>query len=95
MLAVPSVPAQNQLVPLPWLRNTLSHTPLHTVPVFRKHAVDTALAAELTPQELTEVCLPVQQVIADMQATQLLLLCWCILASQLIVYALDRYEEEP
>jgi hypothetical protein len=95
MLALPPAPAQNLLVPLPWLRNTLSATPLHTVPVFRKHAAGTALAAELTPQELTEVCLPVQQVIADMQATQLLLLCWCILASQLIVYALDRYKEEP
>jgi hypothetical protein len=48
----------------------------------------------MTPEALAELCIPVQQAIAEMQATQLLVLCWCILASQLIVYALEKRDED-
>ena len=95
MLALPQMPAQSLLVPLPCLRNKLCHESLPAVPLSRKHACVTALAADLTPEALAEVCVPVQQAIADMQAAQLLVLCWCMLASQLIVYAFDKRDEEP
>ena len=65
------------------------------VPVLRTRLPITALAADATPDSLVQLCAPVQQAIADLQAAQLLVLCWCILASQLIVYAFDKRDGKP
>ena len=95
MLALPQLPVQSLLARPPCQREMPCRSSAFAVQVSPKRASVTAIALDSTPEALAELCVPVQQAIADMQATQLLVLCWCILASQLIVYAFDKRDEDP
>lgn len=94
MLALPQLRMPCTLLSPPVARGVCWRGRTPALPVSRKHVCVTALAAGMTPEALAELCIPVQQAIAEMQATQLLVLCWCILASQLIVYALEKRDED-
>jgi len=95
MLASPQLLILGSLVPPPGARPEPHDARRFVVPALRKHVHLRALAADQTPEALAELCMPVQQAIADMQATQLLVLCWCLLASQLILYAFDKHDSSP
>lgn len=57
---------------------------------------DTSNSLQVYQKQPTEfVCVSELRAVADMQAAQLLFLCWGVLAIQLIMLSFTKHEEDP
>lgn len=94
MIPLVQQPMPSLLVPPPCVRALPRPASMCVRPVLRVRVSADALGTDATAEALGQVCVSAEQALADMQATQMLFVCWCVLALQFIVFTFDKWDKD-